>query len=79
MEKPDRLLADDEKKDEEEEMDSGDGGNPQDIWGDENKFSCLEFTVFPPYRLTYGRQQKWYLYAVTKEFVERQQVGCATL
>ena len=34
---------------------------------------------FPPYRLTYGRQQKWYLYAVTKEFVERQQVGCATL
>ena len=45
MEKPDRLLADDEKKDEEEEMDSGDGGNPQDIWGDENKFSCLKFMV----------------------------------
>ena len=45
MEKPDRLLADDEKKDEEEEMDSRDGGNPQDIWGDENKFNCLKFMV----------------------------------
>lgn len=26
-------------------MDSGDGGNPQDIWGDENKFNCLKFMV----------------------------------
>ena len=51
MDKSGRLLAEDEKGKEgneeegKQERDSGDGVNHQDIWGDENKFSCLEFMV----------------------------------
>jgi len=61
MEKPGHLLTEDDRGEEdaeEEEMDSGDGGNPQDIWGDENKFSCLKFmigiiTIFTLVRYTF--------------------------